>query len=350
MTKPNLIGMSREELSAFAVAHGAEPFRGKQLFRWLYAAAASDFSAMTNLSHELRERLSAAARISQLSVLRRQISARQDAEKFLFALDEGAQVESVLMHESDRHTLCLSSQVGCPVDCKFCATGKMGLIRNLNAGEILSQLLTVQSLSSHRIGNVVLMGMGEPMLNYEEVIKACYLMCDEEGPHLAQRHVVVSTSGLIPKIRRFTEEGHKFKLAISLNATTDEIRTQLMPLNRKYPIADLMNAAREYTLRSKQRVTFEYVLLAEVNDTQADADRLRLLVRGLPCKINLIPYNAIDETFRRPSYERIQVFYDRVKDLPVPVTLRWSKGDDIAAACGQLWTESMRPLRTGVAV
>jgi len=194
------------------------------------------------------------------------------------------------------------------------------------------------------VTNLVVMGMGEPLLNYEALLKACYLLSDEEGPNLAQRHIVISTSGFIPKIRRFTAEGHKFRLAISLNATTDDVRTRLMPLNRKYPIAALLAAARDYALAARERVTFEYVLLAGVNDTLDDAARLKDWVRDIPCKINLIPFNAVDENFRRPSYQHIEAFYQRLQDLRAPVTLRWSKGDDIDAACGQLWTKVEKSL------
>ncbi len=342
--KQDLIGMNREGLSRFAESLGEKPFRGRQLFQWIYGHGVADFEQMTNLSAHLRQRLQESAAIQPLALVQRQVSARRDAEKFLFRLGDGLSIESVLMHEDDRHTLCLSSQVGCPVDCKFCATGKMGLLRNLSAGEIVNQVLSVRRLSGTPVTNVVVMGMGEPMLNYEALLQACDLMSDAEGPNLAQRHIVISTSGLIPKIRRFIAEGHKYRLAISLNATTDEVRTRLMPLNRKYPIADLLAAAKAYALAAKQKVTFEYVLLAEVNDSLEDAERLKRLVRDIPCKINLIPFNAVDENFRRPSYAHIEAFYQRLQGAGATVTLRWSKGDDIDAACGQLWTKTEKSL------
>lgn len=338
--RTNLIGKSRAELMAFAESLGEKPFRGKQLFQWLYGRPIDNFSEITSLSAKLRARLQEIAEIKSLQIVQRQISQRRDAEKFLFALDDGLRLESVLMHEGDRHTLCVSSQVGCPIDCQFCATGKMGLLRNLSAGEIVNQFLTVQRLAQQPITNVVVMGMGEPMLNYEELLQACYILSDEEGPNLAQKHIVISTSGLIPKIQRFMQEGHKFRLAISLNATTDEVRERLMPLNRKWPIADLLAAAKEYALASKQLVTFEYVLLAGVNDSVNDAKRLRQLLRDIPCKLNLIPFNAVDENFRRPSYDAIEAFYQQLQGLEIPVMIRWSKGDDIDAACGQLWTKA----------
>ena len=338
--RTNLIGKSRAELMAFAESLGEKPFRGKQLFQWLYGRHIDNFSEITSLSAKLRARLQEIAEIKSLQIVQRQISQRRDAEKFLFALDDGLRLESVLMHEGDRHTLCVSSQVGCPIDCQFCATGKMGLLRNLSAGEIVNQFLTVQRLAQQPITNVVVMGMGEPMLNYEELLQACYILSDEEGPNLAQKHIVISTSGLIPKIQRFMQEGHKFRLAISLNATTDEVRERLMPLNRKWPIADLLAAAKEYALASKQLVTFEYVLLAGVNDSVNDAKRLRQLLRDIPCKLNLIPFNAVDENFRRPSNDAIEAFYQQLQGLEIPVMIRWSKGDDIDAACGQLWTKA----------
>ncbi|MDZ7292308.1 MAG: 23S rRNA (adenine(2503)-C(2))-methyltransferase RlmN [candidate division KSB1 bacterium] len=379
MPKKNLIGLNRDELAAFMVAQGEQPFRARQLFRWIYGKAVSSFDEITDFAKPLRQRLHEAAALGEMTLVTRQISHRRDAEKYLFRLSDGLHIESVLMHEEprsglERHTLCISSQVGCPVDCKFCATGMMGLLRNLTTAEIVEQVLVVKRTSGSTITNLVVMGMGEPMLNYDALIKACYLLSDDEGPNLAQRRIVISTSGLVPKIERFTREGHKFRLAISLNATTDEVRSRLMPINRKYPIATLLQAAKEYTLQAKQRVTFEYLLLAEINDTLEDAERLKNLTRSIPCKINLIPYNPVHGVeqasrekgwengragnspshplslppslpfgsvppFRRPSFERIEAFLACMREGPNAVTLRWSKGDDIDAACGQLWTK-----------
>jgi 23S rRNA (adenine2503-C2)-methyltransferase len=355
-SRQNLKDLDREELTAFMVGLGEKPFRARQLFRWMHGKAAQSFDEITDFARPLRRRLEEIAALDSLALVTRQISQRRDAEKFLFRLADGLHIESVLMREENRHTLCISSQVGCPVDCKFCATGLMGLRRNLKTGEIVDQVLLARRLSGTPITNVVVMGMGEPMLNYEALIKACYLLGDEEGPNLAQRRIVISTSGLVPKIERFTKEGHKFRLAISLNATTDEVRNQIMPINRKYPIAALLQAAREYTRQAKQRITFEYILLDGVNDSLADAERLKNLTRNIPCKINLIPYNpiaALDESsrplptskldsplvFRRPSFARIEAFLVIMREGPNTVTLRWSKGDDIDAACGQLWTK-----------
>jgi 23S rRNA (adenine2503-C2)-methyltransferase len=276
--KQNLKGLDRDELAAFIVGLGEQPFRAKQLFGWIYGKGAESFEEITDIAKSLRQRLQEVATLNELTLVTRQVSHRRDAEKYLFQLSDGLHIESVLMHEdpdfplkkskkenqdnrSPRHTLCISSQIGCPVDCKFCATGMMGLLRNLTVGEIVEQVLAVRRVSESPITNLVVMGMGEPMLNYDALLKACYLISDDEGPDLAQRRIVISTSGLVPKIERFTREGHKFRLAISLNATTDEVRNRIMPINRKYPIAALMQAARQYARQTKQRVSFEYILL-----------------------------------------------------------------------------------------
>ncbi len=356
MAKQNLKGLDRDELAAFFASLNEPAFRARQLFRWMYGRATQNFAEITDFAKPLRLRLQELATLEALTLETRQVSHRRDAEKFLFRLADGVHLESVLMRDGapgrpTRHTLCISSQVGCPVDCKFCATGLMGLLRNLRAGEIVDQVLQAKHLSGSPITNVVVMGMGEPMLNYDALLKACYLLGDAEGPNLAPRRIVISTSGLVPKIERFTKEGHKFRLAISLNATTDEVRNEIMPINRKYPIAALMQAAAEYTRLVKQRITFEYILLDGVNDSLADAERLKNLTRHIPCKINLIPYNPIADAhqsaagleallaFRRPSFERIEAFLANMREGPNTVTLRWSKGDDIDAACGQLWTK-----------
>jgi len=396
MSKQNLKGLDREELAAFMVGLGEQPFRAKQLFRWMHGKGAQSFEEITDFAKPLRQRLQEIATLETMSLETRQIAQRRDAEKFLFRLADGLHIECVLMHEKNRHTLCISSQVGCPVDCKFCATGLMGLLRNLRVEEIVDQVLLAKRLSGSPVTNIVVMGMGEPMLNYDALMKACYLLADAEGLNLAPRRIVISTSGLVPKIERFTQEGHKFRLAISLNATTDEVRQQIMPINRKYPIATLLQAAREYTRQAKQRITFEYILLDGINDSLADAERLKKLTRNIPCKINLIPYNPIAaptithsreenvapasspadkrpalhpviealpaprpdgrsqafsgfetvRAFRRPSFERIEAFLASMRAGPNTVTLRWSKGDDIDAACGQLWTKVEKNYQT----
>jgi 23S rRNA (adenine2503-C2)-methyltransferase len=335
-TKTNLKGLDLTELQTLVASLGEDSYRAQQIFKWLYGSGVSDFEQMTNLSKTLRQKLTERARIGQLQLVASKTSAKDQSVKFLFQLEDGLKIESVLMVDDGRTTLCISTQVGCAIDCTFCATGMMGLQRHLTAGEIVDQLLQVQNRTGQTVSNVVCMGMGEPFHNYENVIKACELLSHDLGPNLAKRHIVVSTSGLVPKIIRYADEGHKFRLAISLNATTDEMRSQLMPLNKKWPLRELLNAARYYTKKSEQMVTFEYVLMDGINDSVADAARLKALVRGIFCKINLIPYNATEGKFRRPSEAKISRFYERMASLRAPVTIRWSKGDDIDAACGQL--------------
>lgn len=256
----------------------------------------------------------------------------------MFKLQDGLAIESVLMFEDNRATICVSTQVGCAIDCKFCATGMMGLKRNLSDGEIIDQFLTVQRLKGRKITNVVMMGMGEPFHNYDNLMKACALLTDGDGPNLANKHIVVSTSGLIPRIYQFADEKRKYRLAISLNATTDEVRTRLMPLNKRWPIRELLKAAKYYTEKLGEPVTFEYVLLQGVNDTLADADRLKKMLDRILCKVNLIPYNPTVAAYQRTSEKRILAFYERLSDMRAPVMIRWSKGDDIDAGCGQLAT------------
>lgn len=336
MQKVNLKGLDLNELRDFVVSIDEKPFRGDQIFSWLYNKSINSFDEMTNLSKELRDKLLERAQIDQLKLVVQQQSGQDQSIKYLFQLEDDSQIESVLMFDGNRATLCISTQVGCAIDCKFCATGMMGLNRHLTPGEILDQVLAVQKLNGTRVTNVVCMGMGEPFHNYDNLMKACELLSDELGLNLARRHIVVSTSGLIPKIYRFADENHKYRLAISLNATLDEIRSRIMPLNKKWPIAELMKAAAYYTKKSDLRVTIEYVLMAGLTDSLEDAKRLKNIVKGLFCKINLIPYNATLGEFKRPEERRIMQFYQQMRDLTVPVTIRWSKGDDIDAGCGQL--------------
>ncbi|MBI2951117.1 23S rRNA (adenine(2503)-C(2))-methyltransferase RlmN [bacterium] len=353
-TRVDLKGLPPEELQAFISTLGKERYRTKQLLAWIYGRGVASFEDMTDLSRKFRQELEACARISQLTEVLRTPSSDGKAVKFLFALSDGLRVESVLMFERDRRTLCVSSQVGCPLDCSFCATGKMGLLRNLTAAEIVDQVISVRRelVAASRVEcdlmgafgrgdltNIVLMGMGEPLLNYDAVVRAVRLVGLEMGPCLSAKKVTLSTAGHVPGILRLAEDGLKVGLAVSLNATLDDLRARIMPINRKWPIADLLDAVRRYVRRIGRRVTFEYVLLAGENDADADADRLVALVRGIPCKINLIPYNPIPGLgHQRPSQARIDAFADRLRAGHLTVNVRYSKGDDIAAACGQLAT------------
>lgn len=336
--KRQLVGMSMEELEQFACSMGEKPFRGRQLFAWLYNKRARDFPEMTDISKPLRLRLAEVAEIGLLRIAAVVASRDRGTRKFLFELGDGERIESVYIREAERHTLCVSTQVGCALGCRFCATGRMGFRRNLSAGEIVDQVLLVEREVGEEVSNLVLMGMGEPLLNYENVIAACELVRHERGLAIGHRRIVISTAGWVPGIMRLAEEGHRFKLAISLNATTDEQRQALMPIAERYPLQELLNAVVFYYRRSGRRPTFEYVLLAGVNDSPEDARRLRELLKQVPCKVNLIPYNPTDDLFRRPTAERIEAFRQGLAPLKAPVIVRWSKGDDIQAACGQLAT------------
>ena len=341
-SRQDLKAMLPAELDELVGELGQPAYRTQQILDWLYVKGVSEVGQMSNLSKSLRILLAERTRITSLSQVERRESATGEAVKFLFELPTGQRVESVLIVDGDRRTVCLSSQVGCPLDCKFCATGRMGLIANLTAGEIVDQLLQVSLYArerGERVTNVVMMGMGEPLLNYEQVVRALRLMRLEQGLGLGGRKITVSTAGYLPGIRKLIAEGLNVGLAISLNATTDEIREQLMPINRKYKIADLLDVAREFFDRRGYRVTFEYVLMAGITDADEDALRLTALTRDTPCKINLIPYNELEDggLYRRPARRRLEQFYRLLRDREIEFTVRESRGRDIDAACGQLY-------------
>lgn len=338
-TKTLLKGLSLEQLQEYVESVGLKSYRAKQLFHWMYRKNVAEFSAMTTLKKSVRESLEPLAEINLLKLSQAISSKYEPTTKFLFELFDGNLVETVFMEADNRRTICLSSQVGCALKCGFCATGLMGFVRNLSAGEIVDQVLMAERYKQQEATNIVMMGMGEPFLNYDSVIQAAYLISDPDGIAISKRKITISTSGLIPAILRYADEGHRFKLAISLNGTTQESRRKLMPLTKKYPLDELLKAAKYFTERSKTRVTFEYILLENVNDTQEDANRLKKLLNEIPCKINLIPYNATDFGFKPSSETRIQQFVSALASFHAPVTVRRSKGRDINAACGQLYIE-----------
>jgi 23S rRNA (adenine2503-C2)-methyltransferase len=340
--KQQLLGLSRIELEAFVEELDEKPFRGRQLYHWLYVKRANRFADMGNLAKSLREKLELAALAGSLELVNRQVASNKTT-KYLFRLADGAMIESVYIPEAARHTICISSQVGCGYKCVFCATGTMGLQRNLTAGEIIDQVLSVERDTQKVLTNVVLMGMGEPFHNYDNVIKACRLLNDPDGIAMAGRHIVISTVGLVPAIYRYADEGHPYRLAISLHAAVEEKRRRLLPVAKVHGLSDLMAAVRYYSQKARQRLTFEYVLLAGVNDAESDARALRLLLHGIPCKVNLIPYNAAIPSFQAPSAEKVDQFARWLLPLKAPVSVRWSKGSDIQAACGQLVVEAQPP-------
>jgi 23S rRNA (adenine2503-C2)-methyltransferase len=337
-----LLGKSVAELREFFAALGERPYRAAQLFHALYAERRFDFSAMSNFPAALRERLATEARITPPRVLRR-FPSKDGSIRYLFSLGgddaKPAQIESVFMPRDGRQTICISTQAGCAVDCHFCLTAQLGLIRNLTAGEIVGQVLMALEENREQLApqtNVVLMGQGEPLLNYDATMAAVRILLDPKGVALAPRHVTLSTSGIVPGIERLAQEKIRPSLAISLNASSDAQRDALMPINRKYPLAVLLGACRNYPLRPREYFTFEYVLLGGVNDTPEDARRVVRLLANIRAKVNLIPWNPGNLPYRAPTAESIEEFQRILVGKGVPTFVRYSRGQDVFAACGQL--------------
>jgi 23S rRNA (adenine2503-C2)-methyltransferase len=322
------------ELEAFLAGLGKERFRAGQLLRWIYARGVADFAAMTDLAKGFRDELAQRATVSALTAEAVVVSS-DGTRKFLFRLADGESVETVLIPmDEGRATLCISTQVGCAMQCAFCLTGTFGLTRNLTAGEIVNQVCAVRG--RFPVDNIVLMGMGEPLHNLDNVVRALEILYNEHGFNYSPRKVTLSTAGLVPEMR---ELGRRIRvnLAVSLNATTDEVRDRLMPVNRRYPLKELMGACREYPLAPRQRITFEYILIRGVNDTPADAKRLVTLLHGVKAKVNLIPFNEHEgSVYRAPEEATIEAFQRTLLDRHIVAIRRASKGQDISAACGQL--------------
>lgn len=327
-----------------AALPGEKAFRGRQIAAALYKRHVRHFDALTELPKALRQRLSETFALAPCRI--RSASESPDGTvKYLLNLPDGQVIESVFLPYPGRVSVCISSQVGCPMACSFCATGTEGLERNLTAGEIVDQVLLMQAEHpAQRITNVVMMGMGEPLLNYPNVLKSIRLLNEEAG--IAMRHITVSTVGVVPNILKLAEEDLQITLAVSLHAPNDELRTELVPLNEKYPVARLMEACRTYVHKTKRRITFEYVLLAGVNDTEKEAHELGRLLKNQPlCAINTIPYNTTDVAapYRRPTPEATRRFREIVASYGVTITQRQERGHRIAAACGQLKRSALRP-------
>ncbi|TAM81151.1 MAG: 23S rRNA (adenine(2503)-C(2))-methyltransferase RlmN [Acidobacteria bacterium] len=335
----NIFGLGKTELEQLAVECGQPKYRGKQLFRNLYGRRVRDLNAFTDIPVDLRQDLLGRCRLDWPEI-KAQVASRDGAVRYLFALDDGESIETVYMPIENRVTLCLSSQVGCAVGCRFCFTALLGVKRNLAVGEIVGQVAAVldaQQVPAETPVNLVFMGMGEPMLNLDAVMKAVGILSDSNGLALALRRMTVSTAGVIPQIRRFAQASARPKLAVSLNASSDEQRTALMPLNRKYPLSELMQACREFPLGPREYVTFEYVLLDGINDSDDDARRVAALVRGIKCKLNLIPFNSGAELPYKPSpVKQVLAFQEVLRNHEVPAYIRISRGQDVMAACGQL--------------
>ncbi|MCR9089183.1 MAG: 23S rRNA (adenine(2503)-C(2))-methyltransferase RlmN [Rhodobacteraceae bacterium] len=355
----NLVGLTRDALRAALIDAGTPEkqarMRANQLWQWIYQKGVRDFADMTNLAKPYRAELSEAFEIRVPEVARREVSA-DGTRKYLVRIDGGHEVETVYIPEADRGTLCISSQVGCTLTCSFCHTGTQRLVRNLTPGEIIGQVMLARDDlgewpapgrnpkdETRLLSNIVLMGMGEPLYNFEAVRDAMKIAMDPEGIQLSRRRITLSTSGVVPEIARTAEE-IGCMLAVSFHATTDEVRDKLVPINKRWPIADLLDALRAYPkLSNSERITFEYVMLKDVNDSDADARRLIDLIRGIPAKINLIPFNEWPGApYQRSDQVRIKRFADIIYKAGYAAPIRTPRGEDIMAACGQLKSDSER--------
>ncbi|MFA5906516.1 MAG: 23S rRNA (adenine(2503)-C(2))-methyltransferase RlmN [Desulfobacula sp.] len=338
----NILDFTRKDLAVWFEDNGIRSFRAGQISKWIHIRQADSFEAMTDLSKDLRKKLEENFYIPRLVVEEKMVSA-DTTEKFLFRLSDGLHIESVLIPGKDHFTLCVSSQVGCAQNCRFCLTARGGFIRNLNASEIIAQVRDVRSyliqksIDPLKLSNIVFMGMGEPLANYQNLLKALETITDSDyGFKFSPRHVTVSTSGLVPKITQLGLDT-SVNLAVSLNATTDELRSELMPINNKYPLKQLLEACRTFTMKPRNKITFEYILMKGVNDSREDALRLVKLLSSIKAKVNLIPFNEYQEGgFKRPSPKAISDFLQILLDRNFTAITRKSKGDDILAACGQL--------------
>lgn len=349
MAGEDLTSLTLAQLERWAAGEGLAAFRGRQLFRWLHGRGIRDFAGMTDLGKELREWLAGHYRL-HLPEIVEQRRAGDGTRKLRFRLPDNLEVEGVYLPERNRRTLCVSTQVGCAMGCAFCATGTMGLVRNLTAGEIAGQVEAVRLLLGAEgierpVSNVVFMGMGEPLHNFAATTAAVEILLHPLGGGMSRRHLTVSTAGLVPAMKKFVERVPA-KLAVSLNAADDELRSRLMPVNRRYPLEQLLDTCRGLHLQHNDRLTFEYVLLGGVNDRDEDARRLVKLLAGLSCKVNLIPYNSLEgSAFRRPQQQRVERFQQILLEKNLSVFVRRSHGAELAAGCGQLVTQAGPALR-----
>jgi 23S rRNA (adenine2503-C2)-methyltransferase len=348
--KPALKSLLLEEIAAYLATQNERPYRAKQIADWLYQKRVTSFDAMTDLPQALRAQLAAELTLDRLETVR-VLGSKDTTQKFLFRLSDGNLIESVLIpaspalysERSDRRTICVSTQVGCAYGCKFCASGLDGWTRNLRPEEIVDQLLAVERASGEKIDNVVFMGMGEPLANFVNLVRAIRIINAPWGLGIGARHITVSTSGLAPQIRQLAEESLQIHLAVSLHGATDAVRNQIMPVNRKYDLAILLDACADYVARKRKKIFFEYILIAGVNDTDEQAHELVNIAGRISAKINLIPYNTVEGLpWSRPPMERQKRFLHILREAGVVATLRREKGHDIEAACGQLRLQTKR--------
>lgn len=334
MEKIDLRSFTQAHLTEYIEEIGQPAYRARQLFSWLYKPGIISFSQMTDLSKDLRAVLEEKAYFSSLKPIREEKS-RDGAIKYGFELQDGTMIESVLIPEEERLTLCVSSQAGCAMGCRFCLTGSMGFKRNLTPAEIVNQVLAARERTD-QINNLVFMGMGEPLANFNNLLTALAVLQDQRGLNFSDRRITVSTSGIVPKIRELGEKS-KVNLAVSLHAVDDATRSSLMPINATYPVDTLLEACRQFPLPKRKRIMFEYILLKDINDSAEDAKQLAKKLRNIRCKINLLPYNECPTLpYKRPSEERVTIFQKILWEAGYTVIVRSSRGDDISAACGQL--------------
>ena len=341
MKNKSLLGKSQNELEQICIDNNLPKFHGSQLYKWLYNKSINSIDSMTNIPKELKNIIINNYTIDCLTIESKQASKIDQTAKYLLKTLDNNLIECVSMLNQTRHTVCISSQIGCSVDCDFCATGKMGIIRNLDIGEILNQITIIIREQNLPITNIVFMGMGEPFLNYKNVIKSCEILSDNNGFNLSTKRITISTSGVLPKIQKYIKDKEKYKLAISLNASNNKIRDKLIPINKKWPIEDILSEVKNYHFHKYRPIMFEYILIKNINDSTDDAYRLIELLKNINCKINIIPYNSISSTYERTEKEKIVNFTNILKETKynLRVFIRWSKGQDIDAGCGQLATE-----------
>ena len=337
MEKQDIKSMTQEELRAFLVSLGEKPFRTAQIYQWMHEKLASSFDDMTNLSKALRQKLQDACEYVSLEKVRVQISQIDGTRKYLFRLADGNVIESVLMRYKHGNSVCISSQVGCRMGCRFCASTIGGLVRNLTASEMLEQIYATSRITGERISHVVVMGTGEPLDNYENLIRFLRLLIDENGYNLSARNITVSSCGIVPRIYDLAKEDIPITFALSLHAPTDEERKELMPVAHQYTLAETLDACREYFRQTGRRVTFEYSLVKGKNDTEEQARKLAKLLAGMNCHVNLIPINPVEEReYERSDSDSVEKFKSTLAKYHINATIRKSMGSDIDAACGQL--------------
>ena len=345
MDKKDIKSCTLEEMREEMEQMGEKPFRAKQIYEWLHVKLADSFEDMTNLSKALREKLEERFRIPEVVVLERQVSQIDGTNKFLFRLSDGHVVESVWMKYKHGNSVCISSQVGCRMGCRFCASTIGGLVRNLAASEMVGQIYQIQKITGERVSNVVVMGTGEPLDNYDNLLRFIRLISDEHGLHISQRNLTVSTCGIVPQMKRLAEQQLQITLALSLHGATQEKRKALMPIANQYELSEVLSACDDYFGKTGRRITFEYSLVHGVNDRDEDAKELGSILRHRNCHLNLIPVNPIRErNFERPSKKNAENFKNKLEKSGINVTIRREMGSDIDGACGQLrrrYTETL---------